>query len=59
MKQRPAKNILDILMIAALPVLMAYSLVGETLHECIGTAMLALFIAHHILITMETSGARS
>ena len=55
MKQRPAKNILDILMIAALPVLMAYSLVGETLHECIGTAMLALFIAHHILNRKATA----
>lgn len=42
-------------MIAALPVLMAYSLVGETLHECMGTAMLALFIAHHILNRKATA----
>ncbi|MBQ6235322.1 MAG: DUF4405 domain-containing protein [Clostridia bacterium] len=55
MKQRPAKNIFDLLMIAALPVLMAYSLVGETLHECMGTAMLALFIAHHILNRKATA----
>ena len=36
-------------MTAALPVLMAYSLVGETLHEIVGSVMLALFITHHIL----------
>ena len=42
-------------MTAALPVLMAYSLAGETLHECIGTAMLALFIAHHILNRKATA----
>ena len=39
----------DAAMIALLPCLMAYSLIGETFHECAGTAMLALFIAHHIL----------
>ena len=36
-------------MTAALPVLMAYSLVGETLHEIVGSAMLVIFITHHIL----------
>ena len=55
MKQRLAKNIIDLLMTAALPVMMAYSLAGETLHECIGTAMLALFIAHHILNRKATA----
>ena len=39
----------DAAMTALLPFLMAYSLIGETFHECAGTAMLALFIAHHIL----------
>lgn len=39
----------DILMTAALPVLMCYSIVGETAHEVIGTAMFCLFILHHIL----------
>ena len=55
MKQRLAKNIIDLLMTAALPVMMVYSLAGETLHECIGTAMLALFIAHHILNRKATA----
>ena len=36
-------------MTAALPVLMCYSIVGETAHEVIGIAMLGMFILHHIL----------
>ena len=55
MKKKTVKTILDILMTAALPVLMGYSLVGETLHEIIGTAMLILFIAHHILNCKSTA----
>ena len=55
MKKKTVKIILDILMIAALPVLMAYSLVGETLHEIVGTAMLVLFIAHHVLNRKATA----
>ena len=55
MKKKTAKTILDILMTAALPVLMAYSLVGETLHEIVGTAMLVLFITHHILNRKATA----
>ena len=43
------KTAADILMTAALPVLMCYSIVGETAHEIIGVAMFALFILHHIL----------
>lgn len=43
------KTAADILMTAALPVLMCYSIVGETAHEIIGIAMFALFILHHIL----------
>lgn len=42
-------------MVAALPVLMAYSLVGELLHEIAGTVMLALFVAHHILNRKATA----
>ena len=42
-------------MTALLPVLMAYSLAGETLHEIVGTAMLALFIVHHILNRKATA----
>lgn len=39
----------DILMTAALPVLMCYSLITETAHEIVGLVMFALFILHHIL----------
>lgn len=42
-------------MIAALPVLMAYSLVGETLHEIVGTGMLVVFIMHHVLNRKATA----
>ena len=45
-KLRP---ILDGLMILLLPVLMAYSLVGEQLHEWLGILMLLLFAGHHAL----------
>ena len=43
------KTAADILMTAALPILMCYSIVGETAHEVIGIAMFGLFILHHIL----------
>lgn len=43
------KMCFDLAMTAALPILMCYSLVGETAHEIIGVAMFCLFIAHHIL----------
>ena len=43
------KTAADILMTTALPVLMCYSIVGETAHEVIGIAMFVLFILHHIL----------
>ena len=43
------KTAADILMTAALPVLMCYSIVGETAHEVIGIALFVLFILHHIL----------
>lgn len=55
MKKKTVKTIIDILMTAAFPVLMAYSLVGETLHEIVGTAMLVLFITHHILNRKSTA----
>lgn len=41
--------ILDCLMVVLLPLLMAYSLVGEQVHEWLGTAMLLLFLGHHAL----------
>lgn len=39
----------DAAMVVLLPMLMAYSLIGETFHEIAGTLMLCLFIAHHWL----------
>ena len=47
MKKR--KLLIDISMTVLLPLLMAYSLIGEMFHEIIGTLMLVLFITHHIL----------
>lgn len=43
------KIAVDILMTAALLLLMAYQVVGDTLHEWFGAAMLVLFIVHNIL----------
>lgn len=40
---------LDCLMVVLLPLLMAYSLVGEAVHEWLGIAMLLLFLGHHAL----------
>ena len=40
---------IDISMTVLLPLLMAYSLIGEAFHEVVGTAMFVLFIVHHIL----------
>ena len=40
---------LDIAMTVLMPLLMAYSLIGETFHEFIGTLILILFIIHHVL----------
>ena len=41
--------IIDIAMTLLLPLLMAYSLIGETFHEAAGTVMFLLFIFHHII----------
>ncbi|MBQ9022296.1 MAG: cytochrome b/b6 domain-containing protein [Eubacterium sp.] len=41
--------ILDIAMVVLLPMLMAYSLIGETFHEVIGSVIFVLFIIHNIL----------
>lgn len=43
------KIVLDCLMLLLLPVLMAYSLVGEQAHEWLGALMFLLFIGHHLL----------
>ncbi|MBD5394003.1 MAG: DUF4405 domain-containing protein [Lachnospiraceae bacterium] len=43
------KMVIDILMSVMLLLLMAYQVVGDYLHEICGTAMLVLFLMHHIL----------
>lgn len=48
-KKLICKITVDILMLAAMPVLMAYMLAGEVLHEWLGAGVLVLFILHHAL----------
>lgn len=48
MKKR-IQLIIDITMAVLLPLLMAYSLIGEAFHEVVATAIFVLFIVHHIL----------
>lgn len=49
-QNRPAlKMAVDGAMVILLPLLMAYSLLGEAAHEWLGIAMSALFILHHVL----------
>ena len=43
------KIIIDTAMLILLPLLMAYSLIGEAAHEWLGLAMFLLFILHHIM----------
>ncbi len=43
------KQIVDIAMVAMLPFLMTYELIGEATHEILGIAMLVLVVAHHLL----------
>lgn len=49
MMQKRWNAALDCLMVVLLPLLMAYSLIGESLHEWLGIAMLPLFLGHHAL----------
>lgn len=49
MKRKHIRMIVDVAMTILLPMLMAYSLIGEKFHEIAGTLMLILFILHHIL----------
>lgn len=48
-QKRKIQNIVDASMILLLPLLMAYSLIGEAVHEWAGIAMSLLFVAHHAL----------
>lgn len=43
------RRILDAVMVLVMPVLMAYSLVGEAFHEWMGVAITIAFLVHHIL----------
>ena len=47
--QKRIRLIVDISMTVLLPLLMAYSLIGELFHEIIGTIIFILFVTHHIL----------
>ena len=46
MSKKRIRLAVDIGMVVLLPLLMAYSLIGEQFHEIVGTAMLVLFIFH-------------
>lgn len=48
-KKQITKTLIDFAMTALLPLLTAYSLVGETAHECLGIAMFGLMIAHNVM----------
>lgn len=49
MKKKNIRMTVDISMTVLLPMLMAYSLIGEKFHEIAGTLMLVLFIIHNIM----------
>lgn len=50
MKKRSWKVVIDIAMVICLPVLMAYQLVGEALHEWVGMVMFVLMSLLAVLI---------
>ena len=47
--QKRTRLIIDVGMTLLLPLLMAYSLIGEMFHEIVGTLIFILFIIHHVL----------
>ena len=47
--KKKIRIMIDCGMVILLPLLMAYSLIGEAAHEYLGIAMLLLFVAHHIM----------
>ena len=49
MNMQKFKILIDILLTAALLLLMPYELVGEAAHEWIGVGMFVILIIHHIL----------
>ncbi len=48
-RKRVVKHGVDAVMLLLLPLLMAEVLIGQELHEWMGTAMALLFLAHHVL----------
>ena len=50
--KKKRRILIDITMVILLPLLMAYSLVGEAAHEYLGIAMFLLFAVHNILNMM-------
>lgn len=48
-RKKSVRLAVDCAMTVALLLLMGYSRVGETAHECLGVAMFVLFAAHHVL----------
>ena len=48
-KKLIGKIVVDLAMTIILLILMAYFLIGEVIHECLGTAMMLLFFMHHFL----------
>ncbi len=57
MNRRETKIIIDAAMTVLMPILMAYSLVGETLHEVLGSLIFILFIAHHVMNRRSAAAA--
>lgn len=49
MQKKQLRRIIDLCMVLLLPMLMAYSLIGEAFHEVAGTIMFGLFISHMIM----------
>ena len=49
MKKKYIRITIDTAMTVLLPMLMAYSLIGEKFHEIAGSVMFVLLIAHHIM----------
>lgn len=47
--KKKIRIIIDISMTVKMPLLMAYSLIGELFHEITGSLIFILFIIHHIL----------
>ena len=48
-RKQAVRMLADVGMTGLLPLLMAYSLIGEAVHEWMGIFMFLLFILHHIL----------